>query len=138
MMRVRSVAALAWTHSGRTGAESGETNGFTDVSVEWARDCAQQVERMLPGGVGVVGLYVQTRSLSPTAVFDNAAFYLRELAAVVASPAVLYATYVTGAQPPVFRSFSDVGSAAKVGLVSASHRGSYVCSTDVAELFPLR
>jgi hypothetical protein len=29
---------------------------------------------------------------------------------------VFYVAYMAGAQPPVFRSFSDVGSAAKVGL----------------------
>jgi hypothetical protein len=116
---VWSLVALVWAHTGRTGAESGETEGFADVSVEWVRDCAQQVERMLPGGVGVIGLYVQAPSLSAAAVFDKAVFYLRELAAVTAIgslPTVFYVAYMAGAQPPVFRSFSDVGSAAKVGL----------------------
>lgn len=112
----------SYSHCGVYFAESGVSSSFEDVSVEWVHDCAQQVDRMLPGGVSIVGLYVRTSSLPASAVFEKAAFYLRELVTGTtnaSSPTVHYVVHVSGREPPAFKSFANVGNAAKVRMVAA-------------------
>lgn len=96
----------------RDAAELGGARGFADVSAEWAADCAQQVERMLPGGVAVLGLYAATpASVSAGDAFGKALFYLRELQV---EDEALYFVHAASGAPPVAKSFENVGNAAKV------------------------
>ncbi|GAB9465354.1 Odr-4 protein [Globisporangium polare] len=57
-------------------SEDEEARSFDDVSIDWVQEYAKQIDRLLPGGVSVVGLYVV--SAAPArAVLDHATFYLR-------------------------------------------------------------
>ncbi|TDH65575.1 hypothetical protein CCR75_006713 [Bremia lactucae] len=53
-----------------------------DVSVEWVQEVAQQVDRLLPGGIDIMGLYVN----SIQDVSNQLVPYLRATAAAVAQP----------------------------------------------------
>ncbi|GLD93687.1 hypothetical protein PINS_up002292 [Pythium insidiosum] len=66
-------------------SETDDVTGFDDLSSDWVQEVARQVDRLLPGGVELLGLYV----LSPgdaKAVMDQAAAYLRVLAQAIALP----------------------------------------------------
>ncbi|TMW64254.1 hypothetical protein Poli38472_012876 [Pythium oligandrum] len=58
---------------------------FEDVSSDWVCDVAKQVDRMLPGGIKILGLYVISAS-DPRSVMDQASCYLRAIAEAVAIP----------------------------------------------------
>ncbi|KAJ0395062.1 hypothetical protein P43SY_011450 [Pythium insidiosum] len=66
-------------------SETDDVAGFDDLSSDWVQEVARQVDRLLPGGVELLGLYV----LSPgdaKAVMDQAAAYVRVLAQAIALP----------------------------------------------------
>lgn len=56
--------------------------GLSDVSVEWVQEIAQQVDRLLPGGIVVLGLYI----ISTRVDLTEAVQYLRAMAEAVALP----------------------------------------------------
>lgn len=58
---------------------------FEDLSVDWVQEIAKQVDRLLPGGVQILGLYVVSAADARSAI-DQASVYLRAIASTVALP----------------------------------------------------
>ncbi|KAF4322802.1 hypothetical protein BBO99_00001436 [Phytophthora kernoviae] len=103
--------------------ERGETpNGLADVSVEWVQEVAQQVDRLLPGGIAVLGLYV----ISARDVATRAVPYLRATAEAAAllsgtqgTDEVHYLAVVAPNSDVAFQSFYNVMDVNKTQMLSA-------------------
>ncbi|KAG1710925.1 hypothetical protein DVH05_013646 [Phytophthora capsici] len=113
-------------------SESGEApTGLTDVSVDWVQEVAQQVDRLLPGGVSVLGLYaVSSRDVSTQLVP-----YLRATAETVALPSsvrvgdnVHFLAHVTPNGESSFQSFFDVVDVNKTKMLPAERK---IPTTDI-------
>lgn len=93
------------------------------MSVEWTAEFAAQLDRMLPGGVRVLGLYVRA-ALAPAAVFDKAPFYLREVAQALqwtdelAPPTVHFVVHI-GKGTSSTKGYINIADAAKVATECA-------------------
>ncbi|KAG7399352.1 hypothetical protein PHYBOEH_009154 [Phytophthora boehmeriae] len=104
-------------------SESGEPpNGLADVSVEWLQEMAQQVDRLLPGGIAVMGLYV----VSARDVTTQAVPYLRATAEAVAllydartTDEVHYLALVAPKGDVSFQGFYNVTDVNKTQVLSA-------------------
>jgi hypothetical protein len=59
--------------------------GFDDLSVEWVVEIAKQIDRLLPGGIDIIGLYVVALADAKEAT-DQAALYMRAIATALALP----------------------------------------------------
>ncbi|KAG2790373.1 hypothetical protein JG687_00000365 [Phytophthora cactorum] len=103
--------------------EIGEApTGLSGVSVEWVQEVAQQVDRLLPGGISVLGLYV----VSARDVVSKIVPYLRATAEAVALPSnvhvgenVHYLALVSPNGDVAFQSFYDVVDVTKSQMVPA-------------------
>ncbi|CAI5740107.1 unnamed protein product [Hyaloperonospora brassicae] len=104
-------------------SESGDAlTGLGDVSVEWLQAVAQQVDRLLPGGITVLGLYV----VSTSDAFARVVPYLRAAAEAVAlsssAPAIDTVHYVSIVSPEgtfELQSYDDVTDVNKTQTASA-------------------
>ncbi|KAG7393925.1 hypothetical protein PHYPSEUDO_000102 [Phytophthora pseudosyringae] len=107
-------------------SETGEApTGIADVAVDWLQEVAQQVDRLLPGGISVLGLYVvSTRDVSAQLVP-----YLRATAEAVALPSnvhvgdnVHYLAVVAPDGDFAFQSYFDVVDVNKTKMLSAERK----------------
>ncbi|KAI9989631.1 hypothetical protein PInf_019916 [Phytophthora infestans] len=104
-------------------SENGEApTGLSDVSVDWVQEVAQQVDRLLPGGISVLGLYV----VSARDVASKVVPYLRATAEVVALSSDIYVGdnvhYLALVSPngdATFQSFYDVVDVNKTQMLPA-------------------
>ncbi|ETO76902.1 hypothetical protein F444_07788 [Phytophthora nicotianae P1976] len=109
-------------------SENGEaTTGLSDVSVDWVQEVAQQVDRLLPGGISVLGLYV----VSARDVLSNLVPYLRATAEAVALPSnvivgenVHYLARVSPHGDISFQSFYNVVDVNKTQMLQAERKTS--------------
>ncbi|GMF24577.1 unnamed protein product [Phytophthora fragariaefolia] len=107
-------------------SETGEAPaGLGDVSVDWVQEVAQQVDRLLPGGISVVGLYVT----SATDVSTQCVPYLRATAEAVALPSnvnvgdnVHYLALVSPSGDVTFQGFYDVADVNKTQMIPAERK----------------
>ncbi|GMF09667.1 unnamed protein product [Phytophthora lilii] len=107
-------------------SESGEApSGLSDVSVDWVQEVAQQVDRLLPGGISVLGLYV----VSARDVSTQLVPYLRATADAVTLPSnvyvgdnVHYLALVSPNGDAAFQSFYDVVNVNKTQMLPAERK----------------
>lgn len=107
-------------------SESGEApTGLSDVSVDWVQEVAQQVDRLLPGGISVLGLY----AVSPRDVSTQLVPYLRATAETVALPSsvcvganVHFLAHVTPNGESSFQSFFDVVDVNKTQMLPTKRK----------------
>ncbi|OWZ24620.1 odr-4 protein isoform X2 [Phytophthora megakarya] len=103
--------------------ENGDTlTGLSEVSVDWVQEVAQQVDRILPGGISVLGLYVVASREHAKEVVP----YLRATAEAVALPSnihmgdnVHHLALVKSNGDVAFQSFYDVVDVHKVQMLPA-------------------
>ncbi|KAG6597970.1 odr-4 protein [Phytophthora cinnamomi] len=107
-------------------SETGEApTGLSDVSVDWVQEVAQQVDRLLPGGITVLGLYV----VSARDVSTQLVPYLRATAEAMALPSnvnvgdnVHYLALVSPNGEVAFQSFYDVADVKKTQMLPAERK----------------
>ncbi|RLN60246.1 hypothetical protein BBJ28_00001401 [Nothophytophthora sp. Chile5] len=105
--------------------ESGEAaSSLADVSVEWVQEVAQQVDRLLPGGISVLGLYV----IAAQDVANQAEPYLRAAAEAIQLPSSVRAAddvhYLALVKPGgvTFKSYFDVVNVTKTLMLPAESK----------------
>ncbi|CAI5745051.1 unnamed protein product [Peronospora destructor] len=106
-----------------SGDESNDTpTGLGDVPVDWVQEVSQQVDRLLPGGITVLGLYV----VSTPNVSAQIVPFLRAVAQAVTLPSnvvvednVHYVAFVSSKNDISFQSFYDVTDVNKMQMLSA-------------------
>lgn len=106
--------------------ESGENpTGLSDVSVDWVQEVAQQVDRLLPGGISVLGLYV----VSARDVSTQVVPYLRATAEAVTLPSNVHVgdnVHYLALVPPngdfAFQSFYEVVDVNKTQMLPAERK----------------
>ncbi|CAH0475816.1 unnamed protein product [Peronospora belbahrii] len=99
------------------------SRGLDDVSVDWVQEVAQQVERLLPGGLNVLGLYVVSTGDISTQMMP----FLRAVAEVVTLPSsiivgdnVHYLAFVSPKEGDVtFQSIYNVNDVNKIQMLLA-------------------
>ncbi|KAE8911990.1 hypothetical protein PF005_g28062 [Phytophthora fragariae] len=107
-------------------SETGEApTGLSDVSVGWVQEVAQQVDRLLPGGITVLGLYV----VSARDTSSQLVPYLRATAEAVTLPSsvnvgdnVHYLALVSPSGGVAFQSFYDVADVNKTQMLLAERK----------------
>jgi hypothetical protein len=107
-------------------SETGEApGGLSDVSVEWVQEVARQVDRLLPGGISVLGLYV----VSARDVSTQVVPFLRATAEAVVLPSsvhagdnVHYLAFVSPGGDVAFQSFYDVVDVNKTKMLRAERK----------------
>ncbi|EGZ15851.1 hypothetical protein PHYSODRAFT_360974 [Phytophthora sojae] len=107
-------------------SETGEAaTALSDVSVDWVQEVAQQVDRLLPGGITVLGLYVVSARDVSTLLVP----YLRATAEAVALPSnvnvgdnVHYLALVSASGDVAFQSFYDVADVNKTQMLPAERK----------------
>ncbi|TYZ62925.1 hypothetical protein PybrP1_003305 [[Pythium] brassicae (nom. inval.)] len=115
-------------------SEDADARSFEDVSADWTQEFAKQVDRLLPGGVSVTGVYVLSAAPARTAL-DQATLYLRAMADALRVPEPFAALIETSEAPRYVvhvcansgktsaRSVSHVLEASRTSAAAAELRG---------------